>query len=166
MIAQKDPDLVISIFPLEERKRPVIKVHPLPTPEDMAQIKETVNKIAAQVDRKPRLVPRKTSSDAQSIEARSRDVIVKGYVIYEELKKVFEGQLERHYQEAFLLHVFLMVHRITFAQQYENEGNVAADTLLAEAELVEKIEALFAESELAINRAEISALLIYIQEGA
>lgn len=166
VIAQKDPDLVISIFPLEERKRPVIKVHPLPTPEDMEQIKETVHKIAAQVGRKPRLVPRKTKSDTQSIEAQSRDVIVKGYVIYEELKKIFEGQLERHYQEAFLLHVFLMVHRITFDQQYENEGNVAADTLLAEAELVEKIETLFAESELAINRAEISALLIYIQEGA
>lgn len=161
IIAEKDPDLVISIFPIEGIDRRFIKVHPLPTEKDIEQIREEVKKILEQENKRPRLVPRKTAAAYQSAENLSRDVIVKGYIIYEELLQSFDHQLTKEYQEAFLLHVFLMVHRIIFDQQYENDGNIATQALLEQKELVGKIETVFSNNDLSINRAEISALLNY-----
>lgn len=161
IIAEKDPDLVVSIFPIEGLDKRFIKVHPLPTEKDIQQIREEVKKILDQEHHRPRLVPRKTAADHQSAENLSRDVIVKGYIVYEGLLQLFGLQLTQEYKEAFLLHVFLMVHRIIFQQQYESGGNVATQVLLEQKELVGKIETLFSDNDLSINRAEISALLNY-----
>lgn len=44
MIATKDPDLVISIFPINGIDRPFIKVHPLPTEQDLKKIQQIIKK--------------------------------------------------------------------------------------------------------------------------
>lgn len=85
-------------------------------------------------------------------------------MIYEELLKAFAKKLSQEYKEAFLLHVMLMVHRITFDSQYENEGNIIKETLLDQKELVGRIEEIFAKSDLMVNQAEITALLNYIEK--
>ncbi|MBO0422910.1 BglG family transcription antiterminator [Enterococcus plantarum] len=166
VIEEKNPDLVLSIFPIEIVNRPFVKVNPLPTEADIHSIQEEVNKILAhtQSGKVPRLIPRQQIKEMQGIEAESRDIVVRTYVIYEELLKAFAEKLTQEYKEAFLLHVMLMVHRITFDSQYENEGNIVKETLLAQQELVEHIERIFAKNELMVNQAEITALLNYIRE--
>lgn len=166
VIEEKNPDLVLSIFPIEIVNRPFIKVNPLPTTADIHSIQEEVNKILThtQSGKVPRLIPRQQIKEKQGIEAESRDIIVRTYVIYEELLKTFAEKLTQEYREAFLLHVMLMVHRITFDSQYENEGNIVKETLLAQQELVEQIERIFAKNDLMVNQAEITALLNYLRE--
>lgn len=95
-------------------------------------------------------------------EEQSRELILKGFVVYEELKKQLGLKLQVGYEEAFLLHVFMMVHRIFYDSQYENEGNVALDTLDDFKEDVRLIKEIFAKNELSINKAEITALVQYI----
>jgi len=146
--------------------RPFIKVNPLPTQADLNTVQEEVNKILTHTKsgKVPRLIPRQQVKEKQGIEAESRDILVRAYVIYEELLKAFAEKLTQEYKEAFLLHVMLMVHRITFDSQYENEGNIVKETLLAQQELVEQIERIFAKNDLMVNQAEITALLNYIRE--
>ncbi|MBL1223547.1 BglG family transcription antiterminator [Enterococcus sp. BWR-S5] len=166
IIEEKNPDLVLSIFPIEVINRPFIKVNPLPTENDIQQIQEEVNKILTSVrdGSIPRLVPRQPLKENRGLEAESRDILVRSYVIYEELLKAFAGKLNDGYKEAFLLHVMLMVHRIIFDGQYENEGNIVKETLMAQQQLVEQIERIFAKNNLTVNQAEITALLNYIRE--
>lgn len=165
-IEEKNPDLVLSIFPVETINRPFIKVNPLPTKTDIQAIQDEVNKILAdtQSGKVPRLIPRREVKEKQGIEVESRDLLVKAYIVYEELLKAFGNQLSLEYKEAFLLHVMLMVHRITFEGQYENTGNVVKELLLSQQTLVEKIENIFAKNDLMVNQAEITALLNYIGE--
>ncbi|MTD38348.1 HTH domain-containing protein [Erwinia sp. CPCC 100877] len=166
VIEAKNPDLVLSIFPIDIVNRPFIKVNPLPTEADIHSIQEEVNKLLTQPKsgKVPRLIPRKQIKENQGIKAESRDLLVKTYIIYEELLKSFGEKLMQEYKEAFLLHVMLMVHRITFDSQYENEGNVVKEKLLIQQKLVEQIEQIFAKNELMVNQAEITALLNYIRE--
>ncbi|WP_086350004.1 BglG family transcription antiterminator [Candidatus Enterococcus clewellii] len=166
IIEEKNPDLVLSIFPIEVVNRPFIKVNPLPTESDIQQIQEEVNKILTSVrdGHIPRLVPRQPLKENRGLEAESRDILVRSYVIYEELLNAFDEKLNDGYKEAFLLHVMLMVHRIIFDGQYENEGNIVKETLMAQQQLVEQIERIFAKNNLIVNQAEITALLNYIRE--
>ncbi|WP_438501722.1 hypothetical protein, partial [Acinetobacter baumannii] len=54
MIATKDPDLVISIFPINGIDRPFIKVHPLPTEQDLKKIQQIIKKILASSNQQER----------------------------------------------------------------------------------------------------------------
>ncbi|MDR1567665.1 MAG: HTH domain-containing protein [Streptococcaceae bacterium] len=166
VIQSKNPDLVVSIFPLDPLDRPFVKVQPLPTSRDILRIQEEVKKIVQNGVRKaPKLSVEKLSIDFCDVENFSRELIVKSYMIFEELWTLLQKKVVLDYREAFLLHVLLMVHRITFNQQYENESNIAAAGLSTQKELVEKIEELFLKNDLYINHSEISALLIYCHKG-
>lgn len=168
MIAKKDPDLVISIFPIKGVDRPFIKVHPLPTEQDLQTIQQTVKKILASTNQqeKHKLKFNETPINKDTLEDFSKELILKAYTTYERLLVVLANDLIQEYREAFLLHVFLMVHRITFDQQYVAEGSQIDQIILAREDLVEKIEAVFAENNLSINKSEISALFSYIKGGA
>ncbi|EGP4998864.1 PRD domain-containing protein [Enterococcus faecium] len=168
MIATKDPDLVISIFPINGIDRPFIKVHPLPTEQDLKKIQQIIKKILASSNQQERhnLNLRETSINKDTLEDFSKELILKAYTIYERLLVILEAELIQEYREAFLLHVFLMVHRITFDQQYMAEDRQADQIILDKGTLVGKIEAVFAENNLGINQSEISALFSYIKEGA
>lgn len=168
MIAKKDPDLVISIFPIKGVDRPFIKVHPLPTEQDLQTIQQTVKKILASTNQqeKHKLKFNETPINKDTLEDFSKELILKAYTTYERLLVVLANDLIQEYREAFLLHVFLMVHRITFDQQYIAEGSQIDQIILAREDLVEKIEAVFAENNLSINKSEISALFSYIKGGA
>ena len=136
VIAAKDPDLVISIFPING------------------------------IDRRHRLVLNEAPINKETLEDFSKELILKAYTIYEQLLVTLESELIQEYREAFLLHVFLMVHRITFDQQYLAEGSQVDQIILNREALVGEIEAIFAENNLGINKSEISALFSYIKEGA
>lgn len=166
VIEEEDPDLVLSIFPIETFNRPFIKVNPLPTLSDIQTIREEVNKIVIHSPKKrvQKLVPRQKSKERQGIEEESRDLLVKAYIVYTELLKLFEDSVITGYKEAFLFHILLMVHRITFQNQYEHEHTLEPDILLEKRETLQSIENIFAKNDLSVNQAEIIALLNYIGE--
>ena len=76
---------------------------------------------------------------------------------------MFQTKLLSEYQEAFLLHVLLMTHRITFNKQYE-EIPCNREVSHERQEEIRQIECLFAKNELPVNHAEISALLNYLKQ--
>ncbi|PLS37141.1 transcriptional antiterminator [Carnobacterium maltaromaticum] len=166
IIQLENPDLVVSIFPIEELEVPFIKVNPIPTKSDIQTIKKVVAEIVTNQltgsTKFPKLVARRQTPMKNNDEEQSRELILKGFVVYEELKKQLGLKLQVGYEEAFLLHVFMMVHRIFYDSQYENEGNVALDTLDDFKEDVRLIKEIFAKNELSINKAEITALVQYI----
>lgn len=164
IIKQKEPELVISIFPIEGMDCEFIKVHPLPTKQDLEKIQQAVKKILQQSPqkgtRKLRLEP---AGNRTSLEDFSKELILQAYTIYEKLLLVFQEQLNQEYREAFLLHVFLMVHRITFDQQYTMEGSKAEEANTVAASYTKQIAHLFTEHNMAINQSEINALFAYIR---
>ena len=99
-----------------------------------------------------------------TLEDFSKELILKAYTIYEQLLVTLESELIQEYREAFCFIVFLMVHRITFDQQYLAEGSQVDQIILNREALVGEIEAIFAENNLGINKSEISALFSYIKK--
>lgn len=163
MIKEKKPDLVISIFPLEVINCPIIKVNAIPSKEDIERIRGTVQYLLDQEGGRlsdyHMIEPSKKNPESEII---SQDLIVKGYVIYESLLKILSERFNPSYQEAFLLHTFLMVHRIVFNKQYALEGNVNQNLFFENHQLIIEIEQLFSENDLSVNYAELTALLQYI----
>lgn len=164
VIQAEKPDLVLSIFPIEEMTYPFIKVSPLLTDTDLSLIREEVDKILLG-KRQGKGTARSTKSDVieKNERIQSQDLLVKAYIIYEELKRMFQTKLLSEYQEAFLLHVLLMTHRITFNKQYE-EIPCNREVSHERQEEIRQIECLFAKNELPVNHAEISALLNYLEQ--
>ncbi|MDN6268648.1 MAG: PRD domain-containing protein, partial [Tetragenococcus koreensis] len=164
VIKEKKPDLVISIFPIESDTCPVIKVNAIPSKDDIQKIKSTVDYLLANNGGifESHLKQTREKNEFKNSEKFSQDLIVKGYIIYEGLLTIFKGVLKDDYLDAFLLHVFLMVHRITFDIQYDPVGNVDKDVLISDKQLLLKVEQLFAENDLSVNDAELTALFQYI----
>lgn len=164
VIREKEPDLVISIFPIEGIHVPLIKVNAIPTKEDIQNIKQLIRGLLEKnmLQQRSKKVQDDCSFVQENVEAYSQDVIVKGYVIYEGLCELFGKNLKKEYQKAFLLHVLLMVHRIMFKNQYELDGTVQQEIWLQQKELIMQIEQLFSENDLSVNQAELTALFQYM----
>ncbi len=107
---------------------------------------------------------RETSINKDTLEDFSKGIDFRKLIRFMNVYLSFEAELIQEYREAFLLHVFLMVHRITFDQQYMAEGRQVDQIILDKGTLVGKIEAVFAENNLGINQSEISALFSYIKK--
>lgn len=163
-IKEKAPDLVISIFPIESATCPVIKVNAIPSKDDIHKIKNTVNYLLVNEGGifEGNLKQTREKKELGNSEELSQDLIVKGYIVYEGLLAVFKGAIKNDYMDAFLLHVFLMVHRITFNIQYDPVGNVNKEVLVSDKQLLVEVEQLFAENDLSVNDAELTALFQYI----
>ena len=154
---------MISIFPIEGVQCPLIKVNAIPSKEDIETIKNVVQHLLAKDNRRFNYSkPDRREQRLENSEELSRDTIVKGYIIYEKLLTIFDQRLKKEYQEAFLLHVFLMVHRIVFQSQYHLEGNVNQEILFENNQLLLEVEQVFSENNLSVNHAELTALLQYV----
>lgn len=164
LIEQEQPDLVISIFPMDSLACQVIKVNPIPTKEDIALIKRTVQNLLMNESKEVCHLKKQPVKPilSETMEDFSRELIVTGYTVYEKLLEIFGSKLNQEYKEAFLLHVLLMVHRITFDTQYQLEGNVDNHILISHTEKLLEVEQLFSENDLAVNKAELTALLNYV----
>lgn len=161
VVAQTEPDLIISAFPIESQDIPVLQVKPLTTEKDIQVIQKKVKALLA--EGKGHLPTIKTTDvpKSQSFEAFNQDTIVKGFMIYEALKQLFQDKLRPEFSEGFLLHILLTVHRIIFDKQYQEIVSVAFSS-----ELLKQIESIFNQYELAINQSEVSAITAYlIKEG-
>ncbi|MFD1486323.1 BglG family transcription antiterminator [Lacticaseibacillus baoqingensis] len=157
LIQKEAPDLVVSIFPLKGVKVPVVEVQPLPTPADIATIKAIVAKLlklspdALQPQAQP--APAQPQAD---LAGQVQQTVLKMFSIYSDLQAILPQKIAPDYADAFIMHVFLAVHRIMFNQQYQ--GVVANDP----PKLVRQIESVFSRYGLAINRAECHAIIEYL----
>lgn len=162
VVKKEKPDLVISIFPLDYLPCEVIKVNALPSKEDIQNIKNTIRKI------KKHSITNHSSRSFQPrrnihLEELSKEIILNGYRLFEELKESDSLTIREGYEDALLLHILLLAHRIAFNHQYEDNQSVDVNKeLLAREYVVRKIEELFSNNNLVINKMEIIALLQYI----
>lgn len=158
-ILEVRPDLLISIFPLTRSTVPVIQVNPLPSSGDLERIRAAVAKIL-QVTPASLTPLRPAYSDDQSAAEQAHTLMLNGAVIYSALKAYLGDRIPQAYQEAFMIHVMMAVHRIYFHHSYDPQTLNLAGKFDRPVD-VRKIEHIFADNQLVINRPEISALLQY-----
>lgn len=159
-VARLRPDLVISIFPLKLSDVPIIEVHPLPSSEDISSIKKKITDLkltsSELIAPSKKLQPANESKKAEEI---SRDLMVKAFTIYEEVKKIVGKGINEKYQDAFMLHVLMSVHRIYYNQQYNQKVSNKTD----KKQLINKIRLAYARNNLAINDSELIAIIEYMK---
>lgn len=158
-VEKLQPDLVISVFPIDNIAVPVIEVEALVSKGDLLSIQEQVNLLlnaglGSESDRFSK------QGGKEKSEEMSRNVIFYGYMIYEELTLLLKDKLNPEYKEGFLLHVLLMVHRVMFEQQYQEFGK------LDDAQFTEQVREVFRTRDLEINDAEIFALTQYFNKAS
>lgn len=161
------PDLIITIFPIEESSIPWIKVNPIPSQEDLKKIQQAVDDLLAvgtSTNNRVSLKLRQKSQSTLTAEEESRELIVKGFIIFEGLKSLLGDRIEPELMTSFLLHVFLMVHRIVYHAQYQQTSVDTTQIIEQNKIIVAEIESLFAINQLPVNESEILALLHYLKK--
>ncbi|MFC6182080.1 BglG family transcription antiterminator [Lactiplantibacillus daowaiensis] len=153
------PDLVVSIFPLNVTKLPVIQVNPLPSPADLNRIQAAVAKV---LHVKPARLTPTTVDPPLPVNAagQSHELMLRGAIIYSQLASYLGSRVPTDYQGAFTIHVMLAVHRISFQQSYDSQMIRLAQQPETAAD-VRAIRQIFKTNHLTINAAEISAILQY-----
>lgn len=155
LITRAQPDLVVSIFPLADVGVPVIEVQPLPTPADIERIREAVaHRVALPVGE---LRPA-TATPGATIAQQAQKAILVMFAIYDDLKRVLPIPVAPEYADAFLMHVFLAVHRVMFNQQ-----STAETKPVVPADIQHRIQAVFHRHGLSINQAEVHAITEYLK---
>lgn len=163
LIQEKQPDLVISIFPLEGIEIPFIQVSPIPDKNDIEKIKEQIDLIFRDPRRQSSLTFRQKKEKNIQNKESIRDLIIDAVLVYQKLLNRFDHSIKKDYKEAFQLHVMLLVYRINYDEQYDNEIEFKSSILMNEKKTIHTIEEIFSECNLGINTSEIIALLQYIQ---
>ncbi|GAX47764.1 BglG family transcription antiterminator [Pseudolactococcus reticulitermitis] len=161
IVAQTEPELIISAFPIDSQDIPVLQVKPLASEKDMALIQKKVKTLLAEGKGHLPTIKFKDMPKSQSIGDLNQETIVTGFMVYEALKQLFQDKLRPEFSEGFLLHILLTVHRIIFNKQYQETAPVVFSS-----NILSKIEAIFNQYELAINENEVRAITEYlIKEG-
>lgn len=155
------PDLVISIFDLTDLNAPLIQVSPLPTNQDIEQIK---NKVANILKVNPDTLKKEPDSSITKIENNasfkklSREMIMTMFLIYEDVMNLLKYKVSDEYKDALILHIFMAIHRIKFNEQYKDTNNIQVSNQVIKKQLKET----FNQYGLDINESEINAILEYV----
>ncbi|PRO86880.1 hypothetical protein C6Y10_00120 [Lactiplantibacillus pentosus] len=162
-IAALKPDLLVSIFPITRQDIPVIQVNPLPSPDDLRRIQEAVAQI---LDVKPDSLTQVSVGykGDDTVEDITHTLLLTGTVIYNELWRYLRTRIQESYQEAFMIHIMMAVHRIYFHHSYDAQMASLKD-VKAGATDVQKIKEIFSHNQLDISTTEISAILQYTRMG-
>lgn len=156
------PDLVISIFDLKGINSPLIQVNPLPTDSDIAKIRNTIAEILTknsdgiQLESRQNILPNSLKKNL-TLKNFSKDLIMTMFAVYEDLYKLLKKSIPDDYRDAFMLHVFMVVHRIKFNEEYQEEN----DNPTTDDKLKKKIKEIFQKNQLNINESEINAIIEY-----
>src|SRR5699024_11083419 len=83
----------------------------------------------------------------------SREIIIRGMELYKYMKQELAGQINEDLEDAFLMHITLMIHRIYFDKEYD-EFIQAKDHM---SESFKKVKNLLKRFGLKVHRSEIQA---------
>ncbi|SDY14895.1 Transcriptional antiterminator [Evansella caseinilytica] len=160
---QEKIDLIISVFPIQADK-PVIVVDAVPVRRDIEAIRE---KVADLMNRQPShstkelLAGKNTvTEDAETI---SQEIILKGFEVLQEIVSVFSNDIEASRLQALQLHIFLMVHRCYFDQQYDEFLYTNHQISKKNRQDLQTIRNILEQMELSVQESELIALLQYLK---
>ncbi|WP_088066774.1 BglG family transcription antiterminator [Gottfriedia luciferensis] len=156
-------DLIVSVFPIES-DIPVVVVEAVPTKRDLEDIQNQVTQIVnmglRKLASKPKLVEKIQNDDAEAI---SQEILLKGFEISHEILGTFHDEIEENRKSAFMLHIFLMVHRYYFNKQYDQNLYSKVKSLEVNGLRIEKLKQILEEKEIQINETEMITLCQYLK---
>ncbi|GAA0346545.1 PRD domain-containing protein [Oceanobacillus oncorhynchi subsp. oncorhynchi] len=159
-IMEKDTfDIIISVFPIETAI-PTIWVDPVPSESNIKELKNKVSELTGDNQVIAQQIINKGESSIDDPEEYSRAVILEAMELYLGIKQAFKGRIKHKMEDAFLMHVFLMVHRIKFRMEYDHLVN----TSFIETEDYRKVDEVFKKQGLQANADEKKAILFYIEK--
>jgi len=152
-------DLIISVFPIET-DIPTVWVEPVPSESNIRELKVKVTELTGGNQLHPQQIIRVDEENGEDPEEYSREVILEAMELYMGLKQVFHGRIKHGMEDAFLMHIFLMVHRIKFSMEYDHLINAS----FAETKDYRKVDTIFKKQGLYASADEKKAILFYIEK--
>lgn len=157
----EDIDLIISVFPIQSNI-PVIIVEPVPTEESIQIIREKVSELIKNKVKDGNFTIKKYESSAsEDIEMISQEIIVNGFEISYKIFELLQDKISEERKKGLQVHLFLMVHRYYFNQQYDQFIHQSKDH--QDKELLTQINEILQRHNVFINETEQNALLPYFQ---
>lgn len=164
-IELKKPDLIISVVPIEDITIPFIKVHNIPTEDDILRIHKIINKLQKNSS---------TELFCPSVEGENyfepviaeqfvQNIIFKGYVLSQKIIQEFKDNLSEERAEGLKLHILLLAGRIAFNSFYDFEYTDYNYKFNYSSEMRERLEKILKENEINIPESEIIAILQYFK---
>jgi len=164
-IELKKPDLIISVVPIEDITIPFIKVHNIPTEDDILRIHKITNKLQKNSS---------TELFCSSVEGENyfepviaeqfvQNIIFKGYVLSQKIIQEFKDNLTEERAEGLKLHILLLAGRIAFNSFYDFEYTDYNYKFNYSSEMRERLEKILKENEINIPESEIIAILQYFK---
>lgn len=159
-------DMIISVFPLET-SLPVMILNGLPSKQDIEKIQSQVDKIIEQKEvlihpfydlKLPSFEKPQDSSEEIALE-----IIIKGFELNQEIVALFGPYICQEKMEALKMHIFFMLHRYFFDQQYDNYMYSPKREEEIQGFEMARLEKLFASKEIFLYEAEVKALLQYFK---
>lgn len=159
-IQELEPELVISIFPLEKvTGTTIIQVNPIPNEQDLSLIEQKVSQLLRSACPKTGLQIKNTIKRERSISTTEK-VLSLALEAFIEVNDYLIDRISKKYQKAFMIHVQLATERIYFDKQYDIKPS-AKQTGKFLKEDINKLKEIYQALNLEINISEILAILRY-----
>ncbi|MFS0780404.1 BglG family transcription antiterminator [Bacillus sp. 1P06AnD] len=156
-------DVIISVFPIEAKK-PVLVVDPALSQRDILVIQQFIeNETGAPCPPIPDYQSANSGPLPETAEGICEDIIVKGFQMAQELDALMGIKLCDERKPAFMMHVFLMVHRYYFQKQYDYFQFQPSESFEGDMHIKKEINKIAGRHHMKLNESEIAALLQYIQ---
>lgn len=161
----EEVDMIVSVFPVETTI-PVVVVEPLPVQRDIEEIREQVRLIIGLEGEETNqlLENHELNTVSHDSESISQEIILKGFELFHALLEAFPVESEGNLKNAFMMHVFLMVHRYYFDKQYDQY--LYANNSMAESdeEMINQVQRILKDKDLHVHDAEVITLLQYLKK--
>ncbi|MEK4149274.1 MULTISPECIES: BglG family transcription antiterminator [Robertmurraya] len=160
----EEVDLIISVFPVEATV-PVIVVEPLPVKRDIEEIRKQVRAmIGSDGDQMNQLLENNDFTNSEDSESLSQEIILKGFEVAHALLEAFPIEKEENWKNAFMMHIFLMVHRYYFDKQYDQYLYAHYQMLDSDEEMFHRVQQILKEKDLHVHEAEIITVIQYLKK--
>ncbi|MBR8660867.1 PRD domain-containing protein [Brevibacillus sp. NL20B1] len=171
-LASRKVDLIVSVLPVKADV-PVVVVNALPTRHDLEKIHDCLQTISAQPSadsaasgsgggpRRSDLCADLHERDLPVVERLSQDVIYKGFELSQAITAAFREHLTEQAASGLMLHIMLMVNRLTFGSSYvewQTEGEPEGEDYAA---WRKTLKTLVENAGLAVPESEITAIMRY-----
>jgi transcriptional antiterminator len=161
----KEVDLIVSVFPVETGI-PVVVVEALPSKRDIEALREMVTLlIGTKAPVSNQLIEdSELSLASEDSETISQEIILKGFEVIHALLEAFPDATKENWKNAFMMHVFLMVHRYHFDKQYDQYLYTTYQMEENDEEIINKVQSILKDKGMHIHEAEVITLLQYFKK--
>jgi transcriptional antiterminator len=161
----EEVDMIVSVFPVETTI-PVVVVEPLPVKRDIEEIREQVRSIIGSEGEEANqfLENHELNTVSEDSESISQEIILKGFEVAHDLLEAFPIESKENWENAFMMHVFLMVHRYYFDKQYDQYLYTSYQMLDSDGEMINRVQSILKDKDLHVHEAEVITLLQYLKK--